>query len=188
MTFQCLLDDTDWNNKCHVCRKIINVYNEYALNGFLDLSLHSLSSFSPLPVGSVNASGRSRWLWPAGIWGYTPRKCCFPQHHIVSSLQRGTCGGLWGAAKTRTSWVCCNSGHSLSNGNPVPGKSGKGKGKGQGSKSAGQGRTMQKAQQKKALKRAEQGKTEIERPGQNKNRRDRPRKDRITWDRNKLSQ
>lgn len=72
-------------------------------------SLRPLKSFSPLLAGSVDVSERSRWPWPGGIWGYTPRKYCFPQRHTASSLPRGAYGGLQGAAETKTLWACCNS-------------------------------------------------------------------------------
>lgn len=61
-----------------------------------------MSSDSPLLLGCVGVSGRSRLLWPEGIWGYTPRKCCYPQLHITSSLPHGAYGGLQEAAETRT--------------------------------------------------------------------------------------
>lgn len=84
----------------------------------------SFCFLSPLLVGSVVVSGRSRWLWPEGIWGYTPRKCCFPPLHRASSLQRGAYDGLQGAAETNTSWLYCNSRYVLTNNNPRPGKNG----------------------------------------------------------------
>lgn len=61
-----------------------------------------LPVFSLLLEDSVDVSGRSRWLWPEGIWEYTPRKCCCPRRHTASFLQHGAYGGLRGAAETIT--------------------------------------------------------------------------------------